>query len=94
LEPVPPEVPAPETARSGLSVVILDRQIFPGTSVRGWITPPVVEELEIDLQEYSRGQFCRTSRVSHQPHSGREVETDYGRPSATGFAAASSMIFY
>jgi geranylgeranyl reductase family protein len=71
---------------SGLSVVILDRQIFPRDKVcGGWITPPVVEELEIDLQEYSRGHILqnihgfRTSRIG-----GREVETDYGRPISYG----------
>ncbi len=71
---------------SGMSVVILDRQIFPRDKVcGGWITPPVVEELEIDLQEYSRGHVLqnihgfRTSRIG-----GREVETDYGRPISYG----------
>jgi geranylgeranyl reductase family protein len=71
---------------SGLSVVILDRQIFPRDKVcGGWITSPVVEELEIDLQEYSRCHVLqnihgfRTSRIG-----GREVETDYGRPISYG----------
>jgi menaquinone-9 beta-reductase len=71
---------------SGLSVVILDRQLFPRDKVcGGWITPPVVDELEIDLEEYSRGHvlqdirgFC-TSRMGS-----REVETDYGRPISYG----------
>jgi len=55
---------------SGLSVVILDRQTFPRDKVcGGWITPPVVDELAIDLEEYSRGhvlqdiQGFRTSRM-------------------------------
>jgi flavin-dependent dehydrogenase len=71
---------------SGLSVVILDRQTFPRDKVcGGWITPPVVEELEMDLQEYSRGHVLqsihgfRTSRMGS-----REVETDYGRPISYG----------
>jgi geranylgeranyl reductase family protein len=71
---------------SGLRVVMLERQIFPRDKVcGGWITPPVVEELEIDLAEYSRGhvlqhiQGFRTSRMGS-----REVETDYGRPISYG----------
>jgi len=71
---------------SGLSVVILDRQTFPRDKVcGGWITPPVVAELEIDLEEYSRGhvlqnfQGFRTSRMGS-----REIETDYGRPISYG----------
>src|SRR5207244_12195017 len=71
---------------SGLSVVILDRQTCPRDKVcGGWITPPVVAELEIDLEEYSRGhvlqnfQGFRTSRMGS-----REVETDYGRPISYG----------
>lgn len=71
---------------SGLRVVILDRQSFPRDKVcGGWITPPVVEELEIDLEEYSGGHVLqnihgfRTSRMGS-----REVETDYGRPISYG----------
>src|SRR3989475_11015562 len=71
---------------SGLTVVILDRQTFPRDKVcGGWITPPVVDELAIDLEEYSRGhvlqdiQGFRTSRMGS-----REVETDYGRPISYG----------
>jgi len=71
---------------SGLRVVILDRQTFPRDKVcGGWITPPVVEELEIDLEEYSRGHVLqnihgfRTSRMGS-----REVETNYGRPISYG----------
>jgi len=47
----------------------------------GWITPPVVEELEMDLQEYSRGLVLPESirGFRHQPDGSREVETDYGR---------------
>src|SRR5207247_2429721 len=70
----------------GLNVVILDRQTFPRDKVcGGWITPPVVEELEIDLEEYSGGHVLqnihgfRTSRMGS-----REVETDYGRPISYG----------
>ena len=71
---------------SGLTTVILDKQIFPRNKVcGGWITPPVLQELEIDPGEYSRGRILeeihgfRISRLG-----GREVEIDYGRPVSYG----------
>jgi geranylgeranyl reductase family protein len=71
---------------SGLSVVILDRQTFPRDKVcGGWITPPVVEELEIDLEEYSRRHILQSIRGFRTSRMGsREVETDYGRPISYG----------
>ena len=67
---------------AGLAVVILDKQTFPRDKVcGGWITPPVVDELELDLQGYARGRvlqpICgfRTSRIG-----GREVQTSYNCP--------------
>ncbi len=66
---------------AGLDVVILDRAGFPRDKVcGGWITPPVVAELALDLCDYSRGRVLqpitgfRTSRMG-----GRTVETDYDR---------------
>ncbi|MGD1094995.1 MAG: FAD-dependent oxidoreductase [Bryobacteraceae bacterium] len=42
---------------SGLKVAILDKQIFPRDKVcGGWITPPVLTELEIDPEEYAAGR--------------------------------------
>ena len=71
---------------SGLATVILDKRVFPRDKVcGGWITTPIVEELEIDLADYARGRVLqpihgfRTSRMG-----GREVETDYGRPISYG----------
>jgi geranylgeranyl reductase family protein len=67
---------------SGLRVAILDKQRFPRDKVcGGWITLPVVDELGIDLAEYSRHRVLqpirgfRTSRMG-----GREVETKYREP--------------
>lgn len=72
--------------RAGLDVAILDRATFPRDKVcGGWITPAVVEELQIDLDEYRRGRVLqpiagfRTSRIG-----GREISTDYGRPISYG----------
>lgn len=71
---------------SGLDTVVLDRQRFPRDKVcAGWITPAVIEELEIVPSDYDRGRVLqpihgfRTSLMG-----GREVESDYGRPISYG----------
>jgi len=72
--------------RTGLDVLILDRCIFPRNKVcGGWITPAVLEELQVNPAEYSQGRVFqpltgfRTSRMG-----GPEVETDYGKPISYG----------
>jgi menaquinone-9 beta-reductase len=67
---------------SGLSTVMLDKKVFPRDKVcGGWITPQVVDELAINLNEYSRSRVLqpilgfRTSRMG-----AREVQTRYDRP--------------
>jgi menaquinone-9 beta-reductase len=43
--------------RAGLDVLVLDKSQFPRDKVcAGWITPQVVEELQIDLQDYAQGR--------------------------------------
>jgi geranylgeranyl reductase family protein len=71
---------------SGLRVAILDKQSFPRDKVcGGWITPAVLEELEIDAREYARGRVLqpitgfRTSSMG-----GPVVETGYGEPVSYG----------
>lgn len=71
---------------SGLRVAILDRQIFPRDKVcGGWITPAVLEELEIDPVEYARTRVLqpitgfRTSSIGGPP-----VETRYEKPVSYG----------
>ena len=75
-----------ETAPLGLDVLILDKHTFPRDKVcGGWITPPVLDELEIDPQDYAR-------RRSFQPIAGfrasrmgdPEVETNYGKTISYG----------
>ena len=42
---------------SDLTVAILDKQNFPRDKVcAGWVTPAVMEELQIDLDDYARGR--------------------------------------
>ncbi|HYL71710.1 MAG TPA: FAD-dependent oxidoreductase, partial [Candidatus Dormibacteraeota bacterium] len=39
--------------RAGVDVLVLDRESFPRLKLcAGWITPEVVRELEMDLEEY------------------------------------------
>jgi menaquinone-9 beta-reductase len=41
--------------RAGMDVLVLDKSEFPRDKVcAGWVTPQVVEELEIDLADYAR----------------------------------------
>jgi flavin-dependent dehydrogenase len=72
--------------RAGLDTAILDRCSFPRDKVcGGWITPAVLEELQIDTEEYRRVRVLqpitgfRTSRIG-----GPEVETDYAMPISFG----------
>ena len=72
--------------RSGADVAILDKAAFPRDKVcGGWITPEVVAELELDLNEYAHGRTLqpilgfRTSMLG-----GPEVETVYDKPVSYG----------
>ncbi len=64
---------------SGLSVAIMDKRDFPRDKVcAGWVTPAVMEELQVDLDDYAR------ERVLQPIHGFRlgllgepEVETGY-----------------
>ena len=71
---------------SGLAVAILDKETFPRDKVcGGWITPAVLEELEIDSAEYARGRVLQPItgfRVSRM--GGRELETHYATPVSYG----------
>jgi len=45
---------------AGLQVMILDKASFPRDKVcAGWITPQVVEELQIDIRDYARGRVLQ-----------------------------------
>jgi geranylgeranyl reductase family protein len=72
--------------QAGIDTVILDKSSFPRDKVcGGWITPAVIQELEIDLADYARGRVLqsitgfRTSRMG-----GAEIETVYGRTISYG----------
>ena len=67
--------------RAGLDVMVLDAAVFPRDKVcAGWITPQVVDTLELDVEDYRRSR-------TFQPISGfrvglidgvRATETNYG----------------
>jgi len=74
-----------QLVRAGLDVVVMDRRDFPRDKVcAGWVTPAVVESLELDCADYAQG------RVMHPFHGFRTgiigatpVDTCY--PRAGGF---------
>lgn len=79
--------------RAGLDVLILDKSVFPRNKVcGGWITPAVLEELQVNHVEYSQHRVFqpltgfRTSRMG-----GPEIETEYVNPSAMGYDDSSLM---
>ncbi|MCK5482036.1 MAG: FAD-dependent monooxygenase, partial [Gammaproteobacteria bacterium] len=53
---------------SGLRTAIMDKKDFPRQKIcAGWVTPAVMQELDIDLEDYARGralQAIRGFRVS------------------------------
>lgn len=72
--------------QAGLDVLVLDKAQFPRDKVcAGWITPAVIEELEIDIDDYARGRVLqpitgfRTSLID-----GPDLLTTYDRPVSFG----------
>jgi geranylgeranyl reductase family protein len=73
--------------RAGIHVVIMDKADFPRDKVcAGWVTPAVMEELEIDLEDYARDNVLqpihgfRTGQIGQQA-----VQSDFpGKPVSYG----------
>jgi geranylgeranyl reductase family protein len=72
--------------RGGASALLLDQKLFPRNKpCAGWITPPVVDLLRIDVEWYRRERIWqpihgfRTGLIG-----GGEVETIYDRPVSYG----------
>jgi geranylgeranyl reductase family protein len=72
--------------QSGLDVLILDKADFPRDKVcAGWITPAVIDELELDLLDYAKNNTLQPLtgfRISMLGN--KEVETCYGKPVSYG----------
>ena len=76
--------------RAGLDVVVLDKARFPrDKACAGWITPPVLDVLDIDPADYGEGRTLqpitgfRTSRLGPDG-AGPEVETRFPEPVSYG----------
>jgi len=72
--------------RMGLDVVVLDKRTFPrDKTCAGWITPAVVEELELDTADYARSRvFQPISRFRTGVIGGEAVETSYDKTVSYG----------
>jgi len=74
-------------ARSGLSIVIMDKETFPRQKVcAGWVTPAVMQELKIDLQDYARENLLQPIHGFRIGQLGQKlVESEYdGDPVSYG----------
>ena len=72
----------------GLNIAILDKATFPRDKIcAGWVTPAVMEELELDLNDYQHGRTLqpvfgfRVSQIGK-----REVETRYSNKTPVSFS--------
>lgn len=72
--------------RGGLDVLVLDKKTFPrDKTCAGWITPPVVEELELDADDYRRDRVLQPiTRFRTGMIGGSEVQVSYGSPVSYG----------
>ena len=82
--------------QAGLDVMVMDAAVFPRDKLcAGWITPPVVAELDLDPEAYRQGASDPGSPGGRtlQPITGfrvgliggrDEIETGYGRPVSFG----------
>src|SRR5437899_231940 len=73
-------------AAAGLDVVVIDRAHFPRQKVcAGWVTPPVFDSLEVDLEDYRRGRVLQPLyTLSTGLVGGRSVQTHYDQPVSYG----------
>lgn len=73
--------------QAGLDVLVLDRATFPrDKSCAGWITPPVVQALEVDVSDYRAGRVFQPIKGFRTGRIGRAatVETRYRREVSFG----------
>jgi geranylgeranyl reductase family protein len=72
--------------RAGLEVVVLDKKTFPRDKVcAGWITPKVVDALELDLDDYRASRVLQAFTGFRTGCLGQDqVETTYGEPVSYG----------
>jgi len=65
---------------SGLDILIMDKQDFPRDKVcAGWVTPAVMESLQVELKEYAQGRVLQPITSFQTSALGdMAVQTDYG----------------
>ncbi len=73
--------------RAGFDVVVMDRALFPRDKVcAGWITPQVVEALELDIDDYRRSRVLQPITAFRTRLIGDEadLQTSYNRTVSYG----------
>ena len=73
--------------RAGRDVLVMDAKAFPRDKVcAGWITPPVISELDLDLGDYGRGRTLQPITGFRTGLVGRtdDLETRYDHPVSYG----------
>jgi flavin-dependent dehydrogenase len=72
--------------QAGLDVLVLDKQVFPRDKVcAGWVTPSVMEALNLDLDDYRRTRVLQPiSEFRTGLIDGSAVLTEYGRAVSYG----------
>ncbi|HEY1912693.1 MAG TPA: NAD(P)/FAD-dependent oxidoreductase [Vicinamibacterales bacterium] len=73
--------------QAGMGVIVLDRSVFPRDKVcAGWITPQVIDDLELDCDDYRRGRTFQpiTGFRTGVIGSAKALETVYDRPVSFG----------
>ena len=72
--------------RGGLDVVVLDKATFPRQKVcAGWITPDVLQSLQLDPAEYGEGRVLQAMTAFRVGRGERPATTvSYGRPVSFG----------
>lgn len=65
--------------QAGASVILIDKAQFPRHKVcAGWITPPIVDELKLDVTDFAARHVLQPiTRFLTGLINGREIETDY-----------------
>ncbi|NUQ63780.1 MAG: NAD(P)/FAD-dependent oxidoreductase [Pirellulales bacterium] len=72
--------------QAGLAVIVLDKAVFPRHKVcAGWITPAVIEELDLDVEDYRRSRvFQPITSFRTGCLGGPQVVTTYDRAVSYG----------
>src|SRR5215510_16190867 len=60
---------------AGADVVVIDKAVFPRDKVcAGWITPQVVTDLDLDLDDYAKGRTLQAIRGFRSGVIGRSID--------------------